>query len=83
MDPTEIKIELIRNNISQADIARGKGVTPTTVHRVIRGQSVSDPVQQAIAKAINKPVTKVFPDRYPLRGKVVSRPDPCIDRAAS
>lgn len=69
MDPTEIKIELIRNKTSQADIARAKGVTPTTVHRVIRGQSISDPVQKAIARAINKPVTKVFPDRYPSAGK--------------
>lgn len=66
MTPDEIRIALIRNgNVSQADIARECNVTASHVRRVITGQSVSDRVQKAIAKAIRRKVTEVFPSRYP------------------
>lgn len=73
MEPLEIKIELLRAGVSQSDIARQRKVNPTTVHRVIEGNSVSDPIQKAIAKAIGKPVEEVFPKRYAKRGKVRAR----------
>jgi len=64
MDPLEIKIELMRARVKQVDIARKANVTETHVGRVIGGKSTSDRVQRLIAKAIGKPVSMVFPERY-------------------
>lgn len=64
MTPIEIKIEMMRQRVSQADIAREGKVSRGHVFRVIEGTSVSDPVQRLIASAINMPVEDVFPHRY-------------------
>jgi len=82
MTPIKIKIEMMRHSASQVGIARQCEVTQGHVHRVISGQSISDRVQRVIAESINKPVEQVFPSRYPLRGKVVSRPEQCAAQAA-
>jgi len=81
--PTEIKIELLRNHVTQTEIARrANNVSRGHVGRVITGQSISDPVQQTIAKAIKKTAEQIFPDRYPLRKKVVSRHEQTAQQAA-
>ncbi len=82
MTPIKIKIEMMRNGVSQVGIARKCEVTQGHVHRVISGQSISDRVQRVIAESISKPVDQVFPSRYPLRGKVVSRPERFTEQAA-
>jgi lambda repressor-like predicted transcriptional regulator len=78
MEPLEIKIALLRVGVTQADIARVRKVNPVTVHRVIEGHSISDPIQRLIARALDQPVEKVFPERYsPLKKRSIG-----LDRLA-
>ncbi len=83
MTPVEIKIEMMRKQATQANIARICEVTQGHVHRVISGQSISDRVQRVIADSIKKPVEQVFPARYSLPGKQHSRLDQHTEQAAS
>ncbi len=53
MTPTEIKINLIKSEVSQAAIAARAGVSRAHVTRVIKRQSKSARVQAIIARAIN------------------------------
>lgn len=64
MTPLEIKIELMKARISQADIARDCGVSRSQVNRVIGNQCVSDHVRRAVAAAIGKCVENVWPEYY-------------------
>ena len=64
MKPLEIKIYLLRADVKQAEIAQFCKVSRTSITRVINGYSSSDRIQRAIAKAINRPVEDVFPERY-------------------
>jgi lambda repressor-like predicted transcriptional regulator len=61
--PLEIKIELLRAGIRHADIARAAKVSGPAITRVIEGDSTSDRLQRMIAKAIQRPVDDVFPQR--------------------
>ena len=63
MTPIEIKIALMRTKVTQAELARRCGVSPTQIHRVIHG-SVSDHVRCQIAKAIHKDVKLIWPEYY-------------------
>ena len=63
MTPIEIKIALIRAQVTQAELARTCGVSPTQIHRVIHG-SVSDHVRRQIAKTIRKDVKLIWPEYY-------------------
>ena len=47
---------------SQADIARALGVTPTSVHCVIFRGAVSAKIRAAIAHAIGKKVSDLWPE---------------------
>lgn len=64
MNPIEIKIALMHAGVTQAEIARQCGVTPTQVHRVIFKGTVSDHVRRAIAKTIGKDVKTIWPEYY-------------------
>ncbi len=64
MTPLDIKIELMRSNITQAEIARRCKVSRSQVHRVVHNQCVSDPVRRIVAQAIGKPVVDVWPEYY-------------------
>ena len=61
MKASEIRAELVRNNISVTKLAREIGVSQPLVSQVITGRTVSARVRQAIAAAINEPVDRVFP----------------------
>jgi len=60
MNPTEIKIELLRNGISQAEIAKKTNVTRSMVNLVVNGKARSAKIESIIAFAIGKPVEIVF-----------------------
>ena len=62
--PHQIRMELLRCEVSQADIARKCEVTPSMVTRVIDGLSVSARVRQAIAEAIGIDVKRIWPSSY-------------------
>lgn len=61
MTPVEIKVELLRKGVTLAAIARDLDVTGAHVSQVVSGKRRSPSVEQAVAKAIDRPVTKVFP----------------------
>lgn len=67
MTPTEIRIEMLRHDVSQAAIARSLHVSKTTVGRVIENLTVSDRVRKAIAEAIGIDVKLIWPSSY-LKG---------------
>lgn len=64
MSPDTIRLELFkrRKNIKMADIARNLGVSNAAVSRVIDRLSRSERIQQAVADAIQRPMTEVFPE---------------------
>ena len=64
MEPQDIRAELTRNRIAQTAIARKLEVSPSTVNKVIDGFSVSDRIRKAIAAAIGKDVTDIWPTYY-------------------
>jgi predicted transcriptional regulator len=67
MTPQEIQKELKDSGSSQAQIARELGITKAAVHFVIFGNSVSDRIQRAICKKIDREPEEVFPDYYQRR----------------
>ena len=62
MTPVEIKVELLRKGKTLAEIASGLDLTPGHVSQVVWGKRRSPVVEEAVAKAIGRPVQKVFPD---------------------
>lgn len=68
MDPTEIKIAMMRAGITQADIGKRLGITRQTVHRVVIGRDVSHRVRQAIAEAIGEDLKRIWPSTYLYKG---------------
>uniref|UniRef100_A0A6M3LRE3 HTH cro/C1-type domain-containing protein n=1 Tax=viral metagenome TaxID=1070528 RepID=A0A6M3LRE3_9ZZZZ len=61
MTPTEIKIEFLKNNIKQSDIADKLSVTRQMVNMVIQGRARSRLIEIAIAACIDRNIKDVFP----------------------
>jgi lambda repressor-like predicted transcriptional regulator len=61
----EIKAALALAGIYQTDIARKVGVHPVHVNDVIYGRRPTPRIRAAIAEAINKPVSEIWPDAKP------------------
>ena len=77
-DPIEIKIDLIRANILQSQIARKLGVSKVIITNVIKGRRTSRRVKKAIAKAIGRRVEELWPaDAEAMAG----RPS-CVETSA-
>lgn len=68
MDPIEIRVELTRNKVTQASIARAMGVTNSAINRVIDGVFVSHRIRRAIADAIKTDINRIWPSTYILGG---------------
>ena len=66
MLPDEIRVELIRRRkkTSMAQIARDLNCSPTAITLVIDRKTVSHRIMAAIADAIDRPVSDVFPEQY-------------------
>lgn len=64
MTPQEIQNALRKNKSTQKAIAGRLGVSEMSVSRVIHRLSTSDRIMGAVARAIGKPKTHVFPDYY-------------------
>lgn len=60
---TLIKIELLKAGVTQRAIAASLGVGSVAVNNVIHGRGSSKRIEQAIADAVGKPVSELFPDR--------------------
>lgn len=65
--PEEIRVEMIRKNVTQVEIARELGVNPATVSRVIDGLITSDRIRRAIARKIGIDVRFLWPSTYVVR----------------
>lgn len=68
MEPSEIRVALLRAGTSQVTIARKLEVTPGAITRVIDGDSASDRIRKAIAEAINTDVRAIWPSTYIIHG---------------
>jgi lambda repressor-like predicted transcriptional regulator len=62
MEPQDIKAELVRRKVKQADIARQVGHSAPFVNDVISRKRRSPAIEKAVAEAIGKPLKKVFPE---------------------
>lgn len=60
--PTKIKIELLKKEISAAEIARRAGVVRSAISNVIAGRRKSKKLRKAIADAIGEPVEALWPE---------------------
>jgi DNA-binding transcriptional regulator LsrR (DeoR family) len=58
----EIRIKMMRAGVTAAHIAEQLGVTEPFVHQVITEMKNTQYVREAIAKALNKPVEKLWPN---------------------
>lgn len=68
MEPTEIRVALLRAGIPQQAIANKFNVTGSAIARVIDGDSVSHRIRQAIADIINIDVRHIWPSTYIIHG---------------
>ncbi len=62
MKPYEIRAELIRNQVTNTSLAAELGITQSAVSIVISGRGISARIRAAIAAAINRPVSEIWPD---------------------
>ena len=64
MTPLEIKQELKLHGTTQRAIAEQLGVAQMCVSRVIHKGQISDRIMRAVAEAIGRDRTEVFPEYY-------------------
>ena len=57
----EIRIKMMRAGINAAEIAESLGITQPFVHQVITGLRDTQYVRESIAKALNRPIEKLWP----------------------
>lgn len=60
-----IRAEMVRAGVSNAQIARDEQVSTVYVYYVLIGKRPGYRIRRAIAKAVNKPVEKLWPDTPP------------------
>jgi len=63
MTANEIRAELIRRDITGADIAREAGCTKQYVSAIIKGKRKNVCIQGIISSYINKPISDLWPER--------------------
>jgi len=59
----EIRIKMMRAGISASEIANSLGITQPFVHQVITGLRKNRYIREAIARALNQPVEKLWPNQ--------------------
>jgi len=64
VSPLKLRILLMENGITQAEIARSLRITPQSVHQVIDGRFVSHRVREAISEAVGKDLNILWPNTY-------------------
>lgn len=64
MTPLDIKIELMRNGKTARSICRDLGVSHSAVWQVINRGMVSTRIMEAVAAAIGKDKSEVFPAHF-------------------
>jgi lambda repressor-like predicted transcriptional regulator len=64
MRPKEIRILLLKADITQAELAREQEVKQQLIYHVIEGNIVSDRIRQHIAKRLGIDIKRIWPDPY-------------------
>ena len=67
MHAEDIKAEIRKRGLTQADLARHLGVHAVVVSAVIHGRVTSNAVAQSISRVVGLPVSKLWPGRYDRR----------------
>ena len=73
--PKQIRLEMLRKDVSASGLSRQLEVTQSTLYKVIEGLSVSDRIRRAIAEAVGRDVREIWPSAYmspggpPRRGR--------------
>ncbi len=65
MRPHEIRGHLLLAETNATEISRQLGVSRQAVHQTILGQNASVKIREAIAVAIDKPISEIWPDTKP------------------
>ena len=65
METKKIKSDLILAGVTQSEIARSLNVAVACVNDVVTGKRKNPRIRAAIAEAINKPVSEIWPDAKP------------------
>lgn len=68
MRPKEIRILLLKADITQAELARELEAKQQLIYHVIEGNIVSDRVRQHIAKRLGIDIKRIWPDPYLVYG---------------
>ncbi len=64
MHPADIKAEIQKSGITQADLSRDLEVSKTAVKEVIYGRTTSRRIAEHIAQKIGKSIDDIWPGRY-------------------
>ncbi len=64
MDPTELKIAMMRADVSQKNIADELSVSRQAVHLLFNNRATSHKIITAISKAINVDLQRIWPSSY-------------------
>lgn len=64
MSPVEIRIELYKAEVSQAEIARQAEVSAAHVSRVIDGKDSNDRIRYMVSVAIGIDIKRIWPSIY-------------------
>lgn len=57
-----IRAEMVRNGVTNRQIAKQEGVRENYVYMILAGQRTGYRIRRAIANAVNKPVEALWPD---------------------
>lgn len=58
----KIRSEMVRNGVTNRQIAKQEGVRENYVYMILAGQRTGYRIRRAIAKAVNQPVEVLWPD---------------------
>lgn len=65
MTPIDIKNLIYKKHANLSDIARAANVSPSTVSRVINGETRSRDIATVISNFVGKPLDTLWPGKYP------------------
>lgn len=74
MSPNDIRIAMIRAEVSQSAIARELNVTGQAIYQIISGRQTSQRIRAKIAEAIGIDIQRIWPGAPKKPGRQPNRP---------
>jgi len=81
MKPSDIKAAMLKRGITQREISLVAGTTPTRISEVINGRATKREYRQAVAEAIEAPLTTAFPDEVHRKNGRIQVPSEYFQKA--